>query len=269
MSRLHACQRQVRRILAMMAWLGASALVQAQGGGAPSSPSPSVPSQSLFDVLRTQYVAKGAVDDAALHDRIRQELQDEALMARQAKAWGLDRQPFVRLQMDLASQQVLVQAWRERVLAQTPITDAELQQAYEREVARLGPDEVLVRHILVARPQQADTLIEMIEKGGDFVALAQQHTLDDTTRANGGLLDWLPTGRLIPAVKEVIDRLQPGQMWSNPVASEKGWHVLMLQSRRRWSPPPLAQFRNELQGELQRQVLQERLEKLRQQPPSR
>lgn len=251
--------------LASLSFVCASAFAQPQASAAAQA----TPDPALEQLRLQQHLAVGAADDAALRERVRQELRDEALMESQARAWGLDRQPSVRLQMEQAHQQVLVQAWRERVLAQTTVSEADLQQAYEREVARLGPDEVLVRHILVAQPQQADALIEAVERGGDFIALANARTLDDTTRTTGGLLGWLPVGRLIPAVKGVIDRLQPGQMWSSPVASDKGWHVLMLQARRNWQAPPLSEFRELLVAELQRQALQQRLEQLRQQVSTR
>lgn len=216
------------------------------------------------EVLMRQQIAKGASASAQLREQTRQLLIDQQLMAQEARARGLDRQPLVQAQMALAARAVLARVWQEDLLARTPVSDEALRQAYQREVVGQGPDELLVRHILVTDPEQARQLIAALAQGARMDELASQHSQDSDSRAQGGLIGWVPQGQLVPQVVQALNRLQPGQLWSQPVQTERGWHVLMLQERRPWQPPSLEQMRPQLLEQQAQQQLQQQLQGLRQ-----
>lgn len=86
--------------------------------------------------------------------------------------------------------------------------------------------QVHARHILVKTQDEAAGLLARAQAGEDFSALAQQFSLDETTRANGGDLGWFAREELlVPPLADAAFILQPGQM-GGPVATTLGYHVV-------------------------------------------
>ena len=67
--------------------------------------------QAQYDLLLKERISGGAQDTQELRNAVREELNTRELLAREAKKGGLDKQPDVKTQMDLASQTVLVRAF--------------------------------------------------------------------------------------------------------------------------------------------------------------
>lgn len=215
------------------------------------------------EVLLRQQIAHGAPATAEVREDTRRALIDQALMVQDAQSRGLDRQPLVKAQMELAARAALARIWQESELAAQPISDAQLEQAYQQEVAGQGPDEFMLQHILVADAEEARSLIRQLQQGAVMADLANRHSLDPDNRGQGGLIGWVPQGQLVPVVVQVLARMTPGQLWPQPVQTDKGWHVLQLKERRSWKAPTLEQVRPQLLQQLAQQRLQQRLLALR------
>ncbi len=110
------------------------------------------------------------------------------------------------------------------------------QLLYQKMLAKVAgnlqtAEQVHARHILVNSQAVAQALLEQIRAGADFGQLAQQASLDTTTRANGGDLGWFPRGKLV--AKELEDAafaLQPGQV-SEVIQSALGYHIVQTLER--------------------------------------
>ncbi len=179
----------------------------------------------------------------------------------QARAWVLDRMIEQRLILQTAAQegitvsdeeveasiQALVQeigeeAFRQHLTDQG-MSEDEFREALRREmiasrmmekiaatVPTHGP-EVHARHILVASEAEAQQLLQQLKAGADFATLAQQYSIDESTRNNGGDLGTFPRGTLtLPEVEEVAFSLQPGQI-SEIVHSAWGYHIIQVLDR--------------------------------------
>jgi parvulin-like peptidyl-prolyl isomerase len=103
-------------------------------------------------------------------------------------------------------------------------------------------EQVHLRQILVSTPATAQTLRDRARKGEDFGALAKQHSLDETSKANGGDLGWVPRGVLDPRLDAVIFDLPVNQV-SDVVTTNFGYHVVqvMEKDKARALPPELLQ----------------------------
>lgn len=92
--------------------------------------------------------------------------------------------------------------------------------------------QVHARHILVADEATARELITRLQQGEDFAQLAVQYSMDTSTSASGGDLDWVSQGVLLQAeVEQAIFALQPGQLGPEPVRSSLGYHVIQVLER--------------------------------------
>ncbi len=97
-----------------------------------------------------------------------------------------------------------------------------------------------VRHILiktsaVVNDEQARARLEQIADRvrhgqATFADMARQYS-DDTSAPQGGELGWISPGETVPAFERAMTALQPGQM-SQPVKSEFGWHLILVEDRR-------------------------------------
>ncbi len=92
--------------------------------------------------------------------------------------------------------------------------------------------QVHARHILVADEAMAYDLINQLDQGADFAALAAQYSLDGSTARSGGDLSWVSPGDLLqPEVEAAVFALQPGQRTPQPVRSSLGYHIIEVLER--------------------------------------
>jgi peptidyl-prolyl cis-trans isomerase C len=222
-----------------------------------------VQSTAHAEVLYREQVASGVASSPELRESVRQTLINQALMLQAAQADGIDLQPLVQAQMALASQTALVRLWQQKYLADHPITDEALQQAYQQQIAQMGPEELLIRHIVVADESLAQQLIQRIQQGAPMNDLATEHSKDPDSKAQGGLVGWVPEKQLVPEVAAIIRQMKPQQLWSKPVPTAQGWHVLSLQDRRPWVAPSMEKLRPQLLEQLSQKSIATKLQELR------
>ncbi|MBF7728491.1 peptidylprolyl isomerase [Pseudomonas sp. N040] len=101
-------------------------------------------------------------------------------------------------------------------------------------------DEIHVRHILI-KPSEirsdaeaeklAERLYERIVAGEDFAELAKTFSEDPGSARNGGDLDWIDPGILVPEFQAVMQNTPSGEL-SKPFKTGYGWHVLQVLGRR-------------------------------------
>ena len=118
---------------------------------------------------------------------------------------------------------------------------------------RPSEGEVLVAHIMknmprgpqsadVAGPkQQIDSIYAELQRGADWNVLCAQCSDDQYTAQKGGAYPWL--GRTARFPKEWLDvcyRLEKGQ-YSEPFATQFGWHIVKLLDKRDEAPADSAQ----------------------------
>src|SRR2546421_9985118 len=88
--------------------------------------------QSRIDAMNKELTAQGQPDSAERQQAVREELVNREILAQAAAKRGLDKNPDIAAQMEMARQAVLVRALFEAEVKARPITDAELQQQYEQ-----------------------------------------------------------------------------------------------------------------------------------------
>jgi len=97
-----------------------------------------------------------------------------------------------------------------------------------------------VRHILIKTSavvtdeearSRLNQIADRIRHGqATFADMARQYS-DDTSAPQGGELGWISPGETVPAFERAMTTLQPGQM-GEPVKSEFGWHLILVEERR-------------------------------------
>ena len=105
--------------------------------------------QSRIDAMNKELNSQGQPDNAERQNAVREELVNREILAQAAQKRGLDKQPDIAAQMEMARQAVLVRALFESEIKAHPITDADLQKQYDAFKGTMGTSEYKVSHILV------------------------------------------------------------------------------------------------------------------------
>jgi len=96
-----------------------------------------------------------------------------------------------------------------------------------------------VRHILIKTNELIDdteaqkrllALRERIIDGDDFATLARSHSDDKGSAINGGSLDWVSPGALVPPFEQAMNKLAINEI-SMPVQTQFGWHIIQVLGR--------------------------------------
>lgn len=97
------------------------------------------------------------------------------------------------------------------------------------------PDSVKARHILIreasleASNLLADSLINLIKKGGNFSDLARKHSIDQGSAINGGDLGWFAEGMMVKPFNDACFEGKKGDLVK--VESQFGVHIINIQEQ--------------------------------------
>ena len=219
--------------------------------------------QSRIDAMNRELTQQGQPDSPERQNAVRDELVNREVIAQAAQKRGLDKNPDVASQMEMARQAVLVRALFEDEVKKNPITDAQLQQQYEQFKASMGTNEYKVRHILVDKEDDAKAIIAELNKGGDFAKLAKDKSKDPGSKDNGGDLDWGPSARYVKPFADAVTSMQKGQTTPAPVKTDFGYHVIRLDDIRPLQVPPFAELKDQFRQRAQQQQIQKLVGDLR------
>lgn len=191
----------------------------------------------------------------------RQRVIESRLIYAAAEAAGFDRRPDFQRQLAQQRRTLLTQYYMLSYL-QERIDDARIRALYkENYPGGRGKVEIHASHILVADEAAARAVIAELDKGGDFAALAEQHSIGPT-RSRGGDLGTFGKGSMVPAFEKAALALKPGAYSKEPVKTRFGWHVILLHSAERPPAPDFTQVRGPLARQLSERILQKHLDEL-------
>ena len=226
--------------------------LNAQSGGTVAKVNGVAIPQSRLDLVIKAATAQGQPDSAEMRNALRENLITEEILTQEAMKKGLDRNPDVVTQTDLARQGILIRAYQADFMRNNPVSDSELRKEYESVKSQMGDKEYKARHILVETEQEAKDLTASLKKGGSFEKLAGERSIDTGSKGNGGELGWSSAAVYVKPFADALTKLKKGETTSQPVQTPFGWHVIRLDDVRTAVPPPF----DEVKQNMQQRILQ-------------
>lgn len=157
--------------------------------------------------------------------------------------------PAEQLQIDNQNIAMAAGLVVQRVVAEG-ITDEALQAAYNARFADVEPTlEYNASHILVATKEEADAIVADLRGGANFGDIAREKSTDPGSGANGGNLGWFGKGMMVKPFEEAVVAATVGEV-TEPVESQFGWHIILVNETRTQEAPPLESVREELIKEM-------------------
>jgi len=188
---------------------------------------------------------------------------DMRLLADAAEKAGLDEDDTVKRRLDFERMRTLRNEYL-RDAATKAVTDEAVKAKFDAEMTDFKPgDERHLRHILVETEDEAKTIIADIEAGGDFAAIATEKSLDPGSAPKGGDLDFVGKGLTVPEFEKAAFALEIGEFTKEPVKTQFGWHVILLEETRDAPPPEFSSEERRIRTEMIREFVTNQVETLR------
>ena len=188
--------------------------------------------------------SQGQKDTPELRQAVVQKYIEVLLLSQRAEKDGLANSEKANTQLMLIRQNYLADLELSTFMAQNPITDADVQAEYNKEIASLGPQGMLVEYkmsdMAMATEADAQAALNRIKKGEPFDKVAKAVSLAPN-RVQGGAVGWVQAGQVPPQISAVLVNLGKGQVSQAPIQLQQGWYLVKLEDKRTSKPPTFEQ----------------------------
>ena len=146
-------------------------------------------------------------------------------------------------------------------ISEQVITEDVLLEAYDARYADAEPVlEWNASHLLVDTEEEAIAAKQRVTDGEVFADVAREVSTGPSG-PSGGELGWFGAGRMVPAFEGATAELAVGEV-SDPVQTQFGWHVIILNETRELPPVTFEQAQGELANEIREAAIQALLAEL-------
>ena len=205
-----------------------------------------------------------AQDAAPAEDQVLATVNGEEILESEVRATqqGLPQQyrqlPFEMLKPMLVDREINL----ERAIAEK-VTDDAIKAHYDEFIKTNEPEpQVHARHILLENEDDAKAVIAELDDGADFVELAKEKSTGPSG-PNGGDLGFFNKGDMVAPFAEAAFAMEPGTYSKEPVQTQFGWHVILVEEKKDGVQPTLEEIRQQMEAEVTQQAVQDLIEELR------
>jgi len=213
-----------------------------------------IPASKVEPFLK-QALAQGQKDTPQLRAMIKDQLVGTEVLLQEAEKAGFGKSEEVKLQIEMARQQILIRSLMRAHIEKNPVTEADIKAAYDKWKAQNGDNEYHPYHILVEKEDEAKAIISKLKSGAKFEELAKQ-SKDTGSAGKGGDLEWVSQGNVPPAFGAALASLKKGQFTETPVKTEVGFHVIKLDDVRPLKLPSLDEVKQQIGESLVQEKVQ-------------
>ncbi len=189
-------------------------------------------------------------------DKVLDQMINMQLIAAQGEKDGLEKDPDVATRLALVRTQILADAAAQKYVKANEPSDQELHAAYDTATDKT---EYRASHILVPTKEKADQVIKKLKGGAKFEDVAKAESTDNS-KTNGGDLGWFTTARMVKPFGDAVKGLKKGDITTEPVQTQYGWHVIKLVDTR---DAPFDQFKGTLTNGIMQKKFQDYIESLK------
>lgn len=208
---------------------------------------------SHVNAIVNEVVQQGQQDTPELRAGIKENLVMREILVQEAEKKKMGAIPAVKTQMEVTRRNILVRALMSDFVNKNPVSDAEVKKTYDQLKAQAGNTEYQVSHILVASGDEAKAIIEQLKNGGKFDEIAKEKSTDTPTAARGGDLGWSAPNVYVDPFAQALVKLKKGEFSQEPVQTNFGYHIIMVQDTRELTFPTLEEAKPGITQRIQEQ----------------
>ena len=201
-------------------------------------------------------VRPGTGFPAAKRKELIAELINRELIYQDAMSQGINDDKFVKLEIEEQIHNLITRARIGKLLKDNPPTEEMLKEIYKTQIVAPASSEYKASHILVETMETAKSIIEQLNKGAKFEALAKTSSTGPSA-TNGGDLGWFSPNQMAQSFSEAVEKLKPGEFTKRPVKTRFGWHIIRLEESRQVDPPLFESVQEQILKVAQNKIINE------------
>jgi peptidyl-prolyl cis-trans isomerase C len=223
--------------------------------------------KGLLDLNIKGAVSQGQKDGPELRRALTEELINRELIAQAAIKEGLEKSIDLPDQVTQLKQNLLLQAYLENHFKNEPITDAKLREEYDKQKKLMGDNPTAIQYkvsqIILPTESEALGVIARLQKGESFSKLAKETSIDNSSKEQGGQIDWILPQQILRPIADVMVNLNKGSVNNSPIQIQGGWVIIKVEDKRTMKVPTFEESKNQIRQALVQQYLQETVRRLR------
>ncbi len=162
-----------------------------------------------------------------------------------------EAEPEFKAQLARFKDNLLTNYATEKIFATVTVTEAEAQKYYEDNKAQLGGGEVVnASHILVDSEEKAKEIYEKIASGEITFEDGAREYSSCPSKENGGNLGEFGRGQMVPEFDKAVFEMSEGEVTSEPVKTQFGYHLIKLISKKEAKAPEYSEVSSEIKEAL-------------------
>ena len=130
---------------------------------------------------------------------------------------------YFRTEME---RELLMMEFQQYYIDNVEITEADARAYFDDNKDMFGFEQVAASHILVDTEEEADNMVDQLDAGAEFEALALQYSTCPSG-AQGGSLGYFNRGQMVAEFENAAFSMEPGEI-SEPVQTQFGWHIIKV-----------------------------------------
>jgi len=194
------------------------------------------------------------------------QLLDKMIVTKLVAAKGYDQKlqndKEVKDKLKDAEAQIVADVYVRKAV-QPKISDEKIKARYNELSAKFKPeDEVRARHILITvgadasasdkskAEAEANEILKEIKGGADFAKLATEKSKDSGSAKQGGDLGYFTRSAMVKPFADAAFAMKAGEVSDKLVKTDFGYHIIKVEDRRKSSPPPLADVKEQISNQV-------------------
>jgi parvulin-like peptidyl-prolyl isomerase len=203
------------------------------------------PSGMKFDTL-----------DPTMKKRVLDMVVERKLLAAEAEKSDVLDSADYKEQLEELKKGLVLDVWMKQKMKKIEdgISEAKIDAFYKKNSKKyVIPKKLKARHILVKDEDNATAIIKELDAAKDknaaFIKLAKEKSTGPSG-PNGGDLGWFELGRMVPEFSAAADKLKKGEYTKEPVKTQFGYHIIMLDDRKDAGTKKLEEVKDSIKEEL-------------------
>lgn len=154
------------------------------------------------------------------------------LLYQEAERQGMAKDEKIKIQAEQLAKEYIVNAFLKEEAAKVKVPSSDLL-AYFNQHKDDFMSEVKIRRIVLGSPELAQTTLDELKSGADFVKLAKARSIEQVQEQDKGATSrYFSRGIAEPALEEAIFALKPGEI-SNILETSEGYQIIQLVDKRK------------------------------------
>ena len=213
-------------------------------------------------IFSTQATGNQKADSPEQQAAILEELVNIFMLAHSKEGKKLKKHREVAAALKVANARLIAETLVRKKMQDAKISEQAIKTAYQEQYVKAPKIEYKARHILLKTEKDAKDVITALKTGKDFAALAKEKSTGPS-KTVGGDLGWFNLQQMVPPFSDALAKMTKNTYSQQPVKTQYGWHVILLEDTRKMPTQKLDQVRDKLIQHLKAQKVGEYIRNIR------